>query len=450
MSQPGKKRLLSEAAAALVPPAKQTKLAPLFQKDQPKDYQWLPSLKTGAEGPRAKGCGHFVWGEPKGASKIAAFDIDGTIIKPKSGASFPKDADDWKFLWPEVVSKIREASHSGYAVVLVSNQAGNDAQQRKFRDKLPNVCRKIGVPLHAFAAYDYDIHRKPGTGMWDAYIERFNEGIEVDYTQSYYVGDAAGRPEDHNDTDRKMAINCGLPFLTPEQYFHNKPAPTNWTLTGWDAASYDHSSPFHSPNSTPLLPRRLSEFDDLPPEVVLFVGSPGSGKTSFYKRHFAPKGYVHVNQDTLRTRDACLKAVRAALSSTPPASVVVDNTSPTAAVRAEYLTLVRSSFAELGVRVRCCFFEADKELCMHNSVYRASYDRVDSGNGKPRDLLPMVAFEMYRKNLEEPTLDEGFDEIKRIRFKFEGDADALRKWQRWLADVYQRPRAKKATAAKKK
>lgn len=40
-----------------------------------------------------------------------------------------------------------------------------------------------------------------------------------DYEKSFYVGDAAGRTGDHNDTDRKFAVNAGLIFYTPEQYF---------------------------------------------------------------------------------------------------------------------------------------------------------------------------------------------------------------------------------------
>ena len=42
-------------------------------------------------------------------------------------------------------------------------------------------------------------------------------------------------------------------------------------------------------------------------ELVLFVGSPASGKTTFYQKHFDPAGYIHVNQDKLGTRPKCLK-----------------------------------------------------------------------------------------------------------------------------------------------
>jgi len=42
-----------------------------------------------------------------------------------------------------------------------------------------------------------------------------NNGF-VDMAESYFVGDAAGRPNDHSGTDRKWAMNAGLKFHTPE------------------------------------------------------------------------------------------------------------------------------------------------------------------------------------------------------------------------------------------
>ena len=39
---------------------------------------------------------------------IAAFDMDYTLIKPKSNRIFPKDENDWKFLFGEItISKLR-------------------------------------------------------------------------------------------------------------------------------------------------------------------------------------------------------------------------------------------------------------------------------------------------------------------------------------------------------
>ncbi|GAA5986189.1 hypothetical protein JCM11641_002883 [Rhodosporidiobolus odoratus] len=422
----------STIATTSTAPTPQPKLASIFTPNQQKEYKWLAPLGSGS----GRGCGHFVWGEPKGSSKVAAFDIDGTVIQPKEGRKFPRDETDWQMLYPEVVPKIRDAHAAGFAIVLISNQAGQPKSQEKFKRKMPLMCKKLGVPLHVFAAFEYDHFRKSATGMWDAYAGQFNDGIEVDYTESFYVGDAAGRVGDHNDTDRKLAVNSGLLFFTPEEYFLGK-SSAPFQLSGWNAAQHDHNGPLYSPTSTPLFPGRLSEFDAVSPEVVLFVGFPGSGKTSFYQRHFQPQGYVHINQDTLKSRPACINLVRACLSSSPPKPCVVDNTSPTADVRAEYIQLVRSSFPK--VKIRCFYFTAPMELAMHNSVYRAAYASTDKGNGKKREVLPMIAFTSYKQRFQQPKMEEGFDELKQIHFKFEGTPEEFKKWQRWLVDVYPKP-----------
>jgi bifunctional polynucleotide phosphatase/kinase len=65
--------------------------------------------------------------------------------------------------------------------------------------------------------------------------------------------------------------------------------------------------PLFTPSSSPLLPH--------PPvqELILFVGYPCLGKTTFFRQYFEAAGYLHINQDTLKTRDKCVKAVQAEL-----------------------------------------------------------------------------------------------------------------------------------------
>jgi bifunctional polynucleotide phosphatase/kinase len=98
---------------------------------------------------------------------------------------------------------------------------------------------------------------------------------------------------DHSDGDLKFALNLGLTFLTPEQYFGDgtKSHPLLLPLSTFDPREY--------PSTSLTLFSPLVSTEGV--EVVIFVGLPGSGKSNFYKRIFAPKGYVHVNQDTLKT-----------------------------------------------------------------------------------------------------------------------------------------------------
>lgn len=66
---------------------------------------------------------------------------------------------------------------------------------------------------------------------------------------------------------------------------------------------------------------------------------PGAGKTTWYMQNLAPLGYVHINQDTLKTKAKVLKAIESNLSL--GYSVAVDATNPSIATRAEYITIAR-------------------------------------------------------------------------------------------------------------
>jgi bifunctional polynucleotide phosphatase/kinase len=82
------------------------------------------------------------------------------------------------------------------------------------------------------------------------------------------------------------------------------------------------------------------------PTLILFVGPPGAGKSAFFRTHFAPLGFVHVNQDTLGSRPKCIAAVKEALGEGK--SVVVDNTNRDAATRKFYLDVAKV----MGVEAR--------------------------------------------------------------------------------------------------
>jgi hypothetical protein len=47
------------------------------------------------------------------------------------------------------------------------------------------------------------------------------------------------------------------------------------------------------------VPATFLKTNDL--DIVLFCGSPGAGKSSFYWKHMQPLGYARVNQDILKT-----------------------------------------------------------------------------------------------------------------------------------------------------
>lgn len=60
--------------------------------------------------------------ETQTLAKIAAFDLDGTLITTQSGSSFARSETDWKFSSSKVIAKIRQLHSDGYTVVIFSNQ----------------------------------------------------------------------------------------------------------------------------------------------------------------------------------------------------------------------------------------------------------------------------------------------------------------------------------------
>lgn len=130
-----------------------------------------------------------------------------------------------------------------------------------------------------------------------------------------------------------------------------------------------------------------------PPELVIFVGLPASGKSTYYLENFAAT-HVHVSKDLLprgaRQEVLIAKALAAGKS------VVVDNTNPSAEARKPLIELGRRH----GARIVGYFFEID---------VKAALMRNRGREGKAR--VPDVALFVTKKKLAPPSYDEGFDEL---------------------------------------
>ena len=158
---------------------------------------------------------------------VAAFDLDGTIIKTKSGQQYPVDENDWTFTFPDVEERMKENKNIGINNVIMSNQAGiglGYQDKIQWMNKIENIISQLGVPMRVLAATEENRYRKPDIGMWDYYKCTLNQFEDTDMNTAVYVGDAAGRAGDHNNSDKKFAENIGIGFYTPEQYFKAKHA----------------------------------------------------------------------------------------------------------------------------------------------------------------------------------------------------------------------------------
>jgi len=133
-------------------------------------------------------------------------------------------------------------------------------------------------------------------------------------------------------------------------------------------------------------------------DLIIFVGLPGAGKTTYYRAHFAAT-HAHVSKDLMpnarRRDDRQEREIEAALAG--GTSVVVDNTNPSADVRAPLIALGRRH----GARIVAVYFETDVRTAIMRNRQR---------EGKAR--VPDVAIFATKKKLVPPALDEGFDEVR--------------------------------------
>ncbi|CAH2318932.1 bifunctional polynucleotide phosphatase kinase [Pelobates cultripes] len=376
----------------------------------------ISTSQTSSEVSRGNPCSKDSWEEhgkllvfsKKGvqaSSKIAGFDIDGTIITTKSGKVFPTSPDDWRILYPEVPRKLKELLVEGYKVVFITNQMGisrGKLRPEVFKAKAEAILDKLGIPVQIFVATGMGMYRKPVTGMWDYLCEKGNDGIPVQKEDCLYVGDAAGRPanwapdrkkKDFSCSDRLFALNIGLKFSTPEEFFLGwKTAP--FQLPNFDPRTLDPNAPLHDPAATLVSPST---------EVVVTVGFPAAGKSKFVKDYLVPKGYVCVNRDTLGTWQKCVAGCEEALRNGK--SVVVDNTNPDLESRSRYINCAKNA----GVPVRCFELTTTVEQAKHNNRFR---EMSQKGHVSVNDMV----INSYKSKFVAPSVSEGFSEIVKIHF----------------------------------
>lgn len=87
-----------------------------------------------------------VAGEFTASTQIAAFDLDGTLIRPKSGLKFPRNAADWSLLRRDTKERLNTLIQTGYAIVIISNQnySGRPAKLEEWQVKMGAIAERVG------------------------------------------------------------------------------------------------------------------------------------------------------------------------------------------------------------------------------------------------------------------------------------------------------------------
>ncbi|HYN87859.1 MAG TPA: AAA family ATPase [Ardenticatenaceae bacterium] len=137
-------------------------------------------------------------------------------------------------------------------------------------------------------------------------------------------------------------------------------------------------------------------------EAVIFVGTQGAGKSSFFKERFFHT-HVHVSLDVLKTRHREERILEVCLETQQP--FVIDNTNPTRADRARYISAARAN----DFRVVGYYFQSRLQECLARNAQRQGQSRV-----------PDVALLATHKKLQLPALVEGFDVLYYVRIDLAG------------------------------
>ncbi|KAE8448805.1 hypothetical protein EG329_008807 [Mollisiaceae sp. DMI_Dod_QoI] len=372
-------------------------------------WSWILDRGTLLVGRYSRDSGKELTSTKQTQKIVASFDLDSTLIVTKSGKLHAADADDWTWWNPSVPDKLRSLSSQGYRVVIFSNQGrlttASEAEApgaHLFKQKLRTILTLLDVPLTIYVACANDIYRKPRMGMWEEMLKE--DGHLINGVDSYFVGDAAGRESDHSDSDIHFCENLAIKFKTPEAFFFG--------VDGEVPGHKFHPTWFLKPSSIDT----TTHTQPKAPELVVFVGLPGAGKTTYFKSDLEILGYTRINLHDDGEFGSYLELVEQSLAAKK--SVVVDGTNEDPKKRKQWVSLAHRH----GIQARAFYFNTPSDLCLHNDSFRAL--AVIQPSEKARRIYPRIAFRKLEAKLQPPTLSEGFYDVIQIEFKdnYSGEA----------------------------
>jgi predicted kinase len=361
--------------------------------------------------------------------------------------------------------------------VIFTNLSGVSSGNRDVKSltgKISDIAAQLSIPLIALMALEHDKYRKPSTGMAGLLMMLLNnpndkkgslkaaeaaeaakaakaaeavEAVEAaesveslesvesidcfdiqrftsSFEEFFYCGDAAGREKswdgnkktkkDFSCSDRKFAANIGVRFFTPEEFFLKKAPSEKWKWGSMNSQAIIERFGNNLLPDVPVFPESKEQ------EMILMIGSPASGKTSFSKRHFP--SYTRASNDESGTKKKALTIAKLAFRNGK--SVVVDNTNPSVSDRSLWIDLARDA----GVKIiRAVWMDTEREIAEHMNIFRETKSE--------RTRVPTIVFNIFFKRFTEPTKEEGITEIYRVPFSLnldEMDEKTKRIFSLWI------------------
>ena len=145
--------------------------------------------------------------------------------------------------------------------------------------------------------------------------------------------------------------------------------------------------------------RQVKAMDIPAPEIILLIGIPASGKSTFYRQRFA-ETHLQISLDILHSRVREMEVLQAALAAGK--SCVIDNTNVTAEERARFIAPARDH----AYRITGYYFRSVLAECLPRNAQRSGKERIPESGMKGRAA-----------QLELPSRSEGFDSLYYVMIK---------------------------------
>jgi bifunctional polynucleotide phosphatase/kinase len=380
---------------------------------------------------------------PSGQNKILGMDLDWTLIRPIKGKIHPLDEHDWQFLYQkEQMHAISDRIAAGYKLVIFTNQGGLLANKfgkmgvEGFKSRwhiiLDRLEKEYNIKPTALIASLYDdFNRKPCCGMWEFLEEMMltKYDAKIERAASLYVGDMAGRKGDYSASDLLFAMNLGVEFQVPEVFYGVEGSSLASNKTDYLVKQVLADDKLFNPNKPitkkeGLANKRQSKInaatrdeiiagieDQHKQSLVIFVGSPASGKSSWYAsylKELCGSRLVYLGMDTFNgTLAKFHKEVEINLKKRK--NVIVDNTNGTSKAREKLAALAKG--VDKDIQVIVVHFTTDKPVCLHLNALRTKKVNICELQKKENcgHNVPAVAIHTYWKHFEPVQMDKETD-----------------------------------------
>ena len=314
---------------------------------------------------------------------IIAFDLDSTLVSNVSGKKFPVDEYDFQF------TELFKTLDNYDNIVVFTNQSYNDKKREIMIRRVINIINCFPKTVGCVAFIADKLWKKPFVKMLDEYFNLYPYDKYQPHSITY-IGDAAGRPNDFSDTDRKFAFNMGIyckmkkytisvSFQTPELFLGLPDMDMN-EYTGFNGIQYLQD--IKKNNTVQIQKEYMKQITQIcieQPTLIICVGPPGSGKTILAHR-------LQLLYNDLVIIDEMPKTKKIKIIQKTQGSMISSQTNPS--------DLDRQQMIEAAPNHNVIIIYWDNiEIAKHNNYVRYHL----TGN-----LIPNIAYSQYQKKLNVP------------------------------------------------